>query len=116
MVDSFLGTRAPTPADQCPFDGYTASDWANTYIVAYGGIDGSHHKDWVMDQIFRILNGTPVVVTLAEWGPSDQYPAGHREWRFTTGEPSEKYHQAVKEACTDGDDENAWEWETGIAP
>lgn len=23
--------------------------------VKYGGIDGSHHKDWVIDQMVRIL-------------------------------------------------------------
>jgi hypothetical protein len=26
-------------------------------IVQYGGIDGSHHKDWVLDQTVRILAG-----------------------------------------------------------
>lgn len=25
--------------------------------VAYGGIDGSHHKDWVIDQMVRVLSG-----------------------------------------------------------
>ena len=25
--------------------------------VQYGGIDGAHHKDWVIDQIVRILAG-----------------------------------------------------------
>lgn len=25
--------------------------------VRYGGIDGSHHKDWVIDQIVRVLAG-----------------------------------------------------------
>lgn len=26
-------------------------------IVDYGGIDGAHHKDWVLDQTVRILAG-----------------------------------------------------------
>ena len=26
-------------------------------IVRYGGIDGSHHKAWVLDQVVRILAG-----------------------------------------------------------
>ena len=26
-------------------------------IVQWGGIDGSHHKDWVMDQVVRKLAG-----------------------------------------------------------
>ena len=25
--------------------------------VAYGGIDGAHHKDWVINQMVRILAG-----------------------------------------------------------
>ena len=25
--------------------------------VRYGGIDGSHHKNWVIDQIVRVLAG-----------------------------------------------------------
>lgn len=25
--------------------------------VKYGGIDGAHHKDWVIDQMVRILSG-----------------------------------------------------------
>jgi hypothetical protein len=26
-------------------------------IWQYGGIDGAHHKQWVIDQILRILQG-----------------------------------------------------------
>lgn len=26
-------------------------------ILQYGGIDGAHHKDWVIDQVVRILTG-----------------------------------------------------------
>lgn len=26
-------------------------------IVQFGGIDGAHHKDWVLDQVTRILAG-----------------------------------------------------------
>lgn len=26
-------------------------------IVKYGGVDGSHHKNWVLDQTVRILAG-----------------------------------------------------------
>lgn len=27
-------------------------------ILEYGGIDGAHHKDWVIDQVTRILTGS----------------------------------------------------------
>ena len=26
-------------------------------IVQYGGVDGAHHKAWVIDQVLRILAG-----------------------------------------------------------
>jgi hypothetical protein len=30
---------------------------AISLAVQYGGIDGEHHKDWVIDQMVRILAG-----------------------------------------------------------
>lgn len=30
---------------------------ALTYILQYGGIDGEHHKAWVLDQVVRALTG-----------------------------------------------------------
>ena len=30
---------------------------ALTLAVDYGGIDGAHHKDWVIDQMVRVLAG-----------------------------------------------------------
>lgn len=91
--------------DTCEYLSYTPSQWALEYIVRYGGIDGSHHKDWVMDQVVRILNGTPVLLKVARW--SD----GSEEVRFITGKPSKQYHQMVKDAV--GDDYN---WNVGVAP
>lgn len=35
----------------------TRVDAAVTMAVMYGGIDGAHHKDWVIDQMVRILTG-----------------------------------------------------------
>jgi hypothetical protein len=32
-------------------------DKALDLIVQYGGIDGAWHKDWVIDQVVRILTG-----------------------------------------------------------
>jgi hypothetical protein len=29
--------------------------WALNMIVRFGGIDGAHHKAWVLDQVTRIL-------------------------------------------------------------
>jgi hypothetical protein len=56
---------------QCSDDWQEHIDWldavkahdANTrqaieLIVKYGGIDGAHHKDWVLDQVVRLLAGS----------------------------------------------------------
>ena len=32
-------------------------DKAIKFAVEYGGIDGAHHKDWVIDQMVRMLAG-----------------------------------------------------------
>jgi hypothetical protein len=34
--------------------------------VKYGGIDGSHHKDWVIDQMIRVLSGDRYTEIVAE--------------------------------------------------
>ena len=35
-------------------------------IVGYGGIDGDHHKAWVMDQVVRVLTGDRYEQVVAE--------------------------------------------------
>jgi hypothetical protein len=42
-----------------------SADWANDKIrqairiaVEYGGIDGAHHKAWVIDQMVEVLAGS----------------------------------------------------------
>lgn len=46
-------------------------------IESYAQIDGSHHKDWVIDQVVRILTGDGYEKWIAEycWGEdgSDTY-------------------------------------------
>lgn len=79
-----------------PFANYTPADWACLYHFQYGQIDGDHHKTWVLDQIVRILKGTPVEINLAKW--SD----GEIEYRFSTGEPSQEYLNFVKDYCDNG--------------
>ena len=36
----------------------TEKEYAALELIGqYGGVDGSHHKDWVLDQVARILAG-----------------------------------------------------------
>jgi hypothetical protein len=92
---------APTPAE-----------WAIIYISRYGGIDGDHHKQWVLDQVARILHGVPVIITMARW--SD----GTEEMRHRTGEATESYLRWVDEQRGElcGDGLHEYEYSEGIAP
>ncbi len=57
-------------------------------ITRYGGFDGSHHKQWVLDQVVRILTRDIV--------------GGYELWR--------KLH-------AEGEDgPNTYGWDEGIAP
>jgi hypothetical protein len=56
-------------------------------INRYGGIEGDHHKCWVLDQVVRILTGTP-----------------------------EKYAEWVREHNAGEDGPETYSWSEGIAP
>lgn len=91
----------------------TKEQWALEYITCYGGIDGDHHKTWVLDQIARILHGTPIICKEARWDN------GHTELRFRTGEPTQEYYDWVIEMRGNYDeemDEYEYEYSEGIAP
>lgn len=98
---NFLGETDVTDA----YSTWTPMEFALLYIEKYGQIDGAHHKQWVLDQVTRILLGTPVTVKLAKWDN------GTSEARFTTGEPSEKYLSWVKQKLVDG-----YDYDEGVAP
>jgi len=68
-------------------------------IHRYGGIDGGHHKQWVLDQVVRALTGAPVEdQEFMIMGTSDEY----EEWVRLT------------KAGEDGP-ETYW-WDVGIPP
>lgn len=108
MMDNYLGEFDATEGSDL-----TKEQWALKYIMAYGGINGSHHKDWVLDQVARILHGTPVICKEARW------KGGHAELRFETGEPTQAYHDWVAEARGEYDEEYEeyeYDYSVGIAP
>ncbi len=105
-MNDFLGETLVTDLSSTPYKNHTPAIWALEWIALYGGIDGAHHKDWVLDQVAQILNGTPVILKLAKW------KNGTEEYRFSLGEPSPNYLQWV-DHITDGVPEN---YEVGIAP
>lgn len=117
MAANYLG-RFPVEQSASPFVGDGPVEWAMAFITAYGQIDGSHHKTWVLDQVSRILNGTPVLVFERKWGPSEEYPDGLIEFDFETGEPSEQYLVWVQDmlGTNDDDGEREYDYDEGIAP
>ena len=89
---------------------YSPQDWVMLWIEMYSGIDGSHHKDWVIDQIARILKGTKVIVKLAKW------ENGHEEERFTLDDATSEYHKWVEKMCDGEDGADTYAYDVGIAP
>lgn len=108
VARKYLG-EASVRIENTPFKDCSRSDWALNYINRYGGIDGEHHKTWVLDQVARILSGAPISVRIARW--SD----GTSEFRFTVGS-SEAYEEFVKEHRDGEDGPETYDWDVGIAP
>ena len=47
--------------------------------VSYGGIDGAHHKDWVIDQMVRLLAGSDYAQIVATAKSGEDGPETY-EW------------------------------------
>ncbi len=93
------------------FKNYKKSDWAMYFVESYGQIDGSHHKQWVLDQVAQILNGTEIILSKAKWDN------GEVNWRVNLGKPSKKYKKWRKEMLGDFiDNEYEYSYDKGIAP
>ena len=110
---TYLGEEVVDQKDT-PFSDYGVEEWVLYFIERYGQIDGGHHKQWVLDQISRILHRTPIIITLAKW--SD----GTEEYRVSTSVfGSFDYDQWVLKMCGEYDEENLefeYDYDTGIAP
>ncbi len=71
-------------------------DKAINMIVQFGGIDGDHHKTWVLDQAVRALCGCP-----------------EKDESFGT---NEQYEDIVREAKAGEDGPETYSWDVGVAP
>ena len=108
-MEGYLGETIVEQKDT-KFKDYDRGSWAMYFLECYGGIDGAHHKDWVLDQMARAMKGTSIIIKLAKWSN------GQQEYRISTGEPSEEYLAWVKEMCAGEDGENTYSYDEGIAP
>ena len=80
-------------------------------IYLYGGIDGAHHKTWVIDRVTRCLCGVTPVVELAKWSN------GYEEYRYNFDGTNLDYKLWVRR-CEDPDEtgEPEYDYDEGIAP
>ena len=51
-------------------------------IAEYGGIDGGHHKQWLLDQVVRILAGEKYEDWVGEWEDGED---GQKTYEWDTG-------------------------------
>lgn len=109
MSSKYLG-ETPVDLSVGEYKHYTPSDWAMLWIEMYSGIDGSHHKDWLIDQIARILKGAPVQMKLAKWKD------GTTNERFSLGDAPPKYHIWVAEMMDGEDGPSTYDYDCGVAP
>lgn len=101
--------------EESPFAEYNPEYWAMYFIERYSQIDGAHHKQWVLDQVARILKGTPVLVKEARWED------GTKEYRVSLGQSSPQYLEWVKEmkgkwVKIEGYEGWEYDYDEGIAP
>ncbi len=108
-MEGYLGETI-VDINQTPFKDYTPADWVMDFIGSYGQIDGGHHKQWVLDQVARILKGTKVIIKEAKWSN------GHKEFRVSLSEPSEEYLEWVVDMKAGEDGEHTYGYDEGFAP
>ena len=89
------------------FKKYGQLEWIALWVEMYGGFDGSHHKNWVLDQVMRIAKGTKVIVEKI------QFENGKSEYLYSLDEPSKEYSDWLEEMELEGFD---IEEIIGIAP
>lgn len=79
------------------------------FAVRYGGIDGDHHKAWVIDQMVRALTGCPKVDLIGTDCRGEKY-------EYSGQGESDEYLKLVANACAGSDGPATYEWAVGIAP
>lgn len=100
MSDHHERNDAMDMATDLANDAVARAEMAMQLIAAYGGFDGAHHKQWVLDQVMRVLLGTQI-----------------DEESLCTGEPSPEYLAwAERQRWPDGRDGEEYDWDEGIAP
>ncbi len=88
-MQGYLGETPVDVKKHMTFCQYEVGAWVLLWIEKYGGIDGAHHKDWLLDQIAQIIHGAEIIVVEAKW------ESGYQEYRFSL-EPTASYDDWVE--------------------
>jgi len=114
-MQNYLG-EIPVEVANSPFKEYDQVDWAMYFIEKYGGIDGEHHKTWVIDQVARLRKGTKPIIVLARWDIGNNEFI--EEYRVRLGEPGQAYLDWVNEMKRWNEEDQSYEddYDEGIAP
>lgn len=91
-------------ANKPPFELQCRIEEAIDIITEYGDVDGSHHKQWVIDQVLRSLLGCEYETKINE------------DYTWEELEPNESYKNWVKFFEEREQGIKMYEWPTGIAP
>lgn len=78
-------------------------------IFESGGVDGAHHKMWVLDQVVRILTNCPKIKKTA-------IDCKGREYEYVGLGESEEYLEWLRKHADGEDGPHTYEWDIGIAP
>lgn len=77
--------------------------------VQFGGVDGDHHKAWVIDQMVRALTGCPLVTITAVDCRGNPYT-------FESMSDSKEYFDLIRDAKDGNDGPDSYGWNVGVAP
>lgn len=109
MTGSFIGDGGEFLASPESMDGSGRIEAALEVANRWGGTQEDHHRQWVVDQMVRVLTGCPLE-------PYDQSDPAAKVDNFGILGESEAYRAFVADHTHGEDGPDTYGWETGIAP
>lgn len=79
------------------------------FAIKYGGIDGDHHKNWVIDQMVRALTDCPMKTKTA-------IDCNRKKYQYKTQGESQEYIDLIKDAKDGEDGPGTYDWDIGSPP
>lgn len=111
----YLGSTSIDVTTDPRFKNWTTKDFAMEFITRYGQIDGEHHKSWVLDQVSRILLGSPIEANQRCWARPDESIITEVDFTVGSSESYRKWRRGFVEYDSD-DGSEIDDYECGTAP